>query len=945
MIFVVNFKEIERKWQERWEKAKIFFANVNKSKPKFFITFPYPYVNGSPHIGHMFSAYRVDSYARFKRMRGFNVLFPQGFHATGEPILGAIKRLREGEKLQINTLKFFGATDEDIKEFCEKGPEFFARFWMKKWIENLKRAGFSIDWRRTFLTIDDTYKKFVEWQYKRLKKLGYVTQGTHPVIWCPSCKSPTGDHDRLKGEGETPIEFILIKFELNGKILPCATLRPETVFGVTNLWVNPSAEYVLAKVDEEEWIVAKECIIKLKEQLKRVEVVKEIKVEELIGKKVKNPVLNNYVLILPASFVDPNVGTGIVMSVPSHAPYDYAALKEIKEKPELLAKFRIDEEEIKRIKPISIIKVKGFGEHPAIEICERLGIKSQDEKDKLDEATEEIYKKEFHLGVLKENCGKYAGYKVSEIKEKLIEELKSSKIADSLWEPSGEVICRCKTRCFVKILENQWFIKYSDEKWKEKTKEWVRKMKFYPEVIREQFIKTIDWLKDKACTRKSGLGTRLPWDKEWIIEPLSDSTIYMAYYTIARIINEKRVDAEKLIPEVFDFVFLGEGSLEEVSRKSGIEKEVLKEMREEFEYFYPVDLRSSGKDLIQNHLTFFLFQHIAIWDNEKYWPRAIAANGFVQVRGEKMSKSKGNVIPLYKLLEQFGSDLTRINIIGSNENLDDADWREENIKPIVSRINFIFDLCEKLNNAKREEVNIIDKLLESKLNGIIKESTELYEELRFRSATQLLLFNATNFLKSYIEICGGIENCNKKLLRNFLEKLVLMLTPLLPHICEELWERLGKEGFIALADWPTHNEEKIRKDLEQIYEIFEETKNDIREILKLIEKQPAEIRIFIAKDWKFLVFEKIKEEKATLDKIFEILGRKDEEITKYYQRAIRKSKEMSFFDKRLMKNFFEIAKTYLENLFKCKVSIIDADESEHEKARLADIDKPGILIV
>jgi leucyl-tRNA synthetase len=210
-----------------------------------FVTVAYPYPSGAMHIGHGRTYTVPDVYARFKRMQGFNVLFAQGFHATGEPILGTIERLKNKDETQIETFKLYGASDADINNFIKKGPEFTARFWMKKWIEILKSAGYSIDWRRTFVTaITPTYNRFVEWQYNTLRKKDYVIQGTHPVIWCPKDQSPTGDHDRLEGEGESPIEYIIVKFKLDsGEIIPCATLRPETVYGVTNIWVNPEGKY------------------------------------------------------------------------------------------------------------------------------------------------------------------------------------------------------------------------------------------------------------------------------------------------------------------------------------------------------------------------------------------------------------------------------------------------------------------------------------------------------------------------------------------------------------------------------------------------------------------------------------------------------------------------------------------------------------------------------
>jgi len=856
---MVDLIKIERKWQKIWEKAKIFEANLEEKKPKFFVTFPYPYVNGAPHVGAAFTAFRVDSYARFKRMQGFNVLYPQGFHATGEPILGAIERLKQKDKVQEETFRLYGATKKDIENFVKKGPEFTAKFWMKRWIEDLKLAGFSIDWRRTFITttLTPTYSRFIEWQYNTLRKKGYVIQGTHPVVWCPKCQSPTGDHDRLEGEGESPIDFVLIKFRLDsGEILPCGTLRPETVFGVTNIWVNPDVEYLKAKVDSEVWIISKEAAEKLKDQLKKVEVLGKVKGEELVGKYVENPKTKEKIIILPAKFVEPDSASGIVMSVPSHAPYDWIALKELQKNPEKIKKYGI-EEEVKKIKPISIIKTPGFGEHPAIEVCENLKIESQEEKEKLDEATSLVYKKEFHQGILKENCQEYSGLKVSDCKEKLSKEFIEKGIADVIWEITGKVVCRCGTKNHVKILENQWFLKYSDPEWKKRALECIKKMKFYPEEVRGQFEKIVEWLKDKACTRKAGLGTPLPWDREWKVETLSDSTIYMAYYTIARVINENKIPAEKLTDEVFDYVFLGKGNLEEISKKAKLDKKIIEEMKKEFEYFYPVDLRNSGKDLVPNHLTFYIFHHAAIFD-EKHWPRAIGVNGYVNVFGTKMSKSKGNIIPLRDLVKKIGSDLVRINLIASNEGLNDAEWRDEPIESYKARVKFLENLIENLKKAKRKEEKKIDLFLKSKVQEHVKNSTEDYEEMRFRSAVQHALFDFTNDLKWYLERCEKIENCNRKVLEEALEKIVKLLAPVLPHVCEEFWKKLGGKSLLATEAWPSFEEGRIDKKVVELEEILKKTLEDLKQVIKLAGKK-ENCYLYLASPQEFDYFKEAEE--------------------------------------------------------------------------------------
>jgi len=839
MVFMENFREIERKWQERWEKAKIFEANV-EDRPKIFTSLIIPYVNADLHIGHGFTYSRTDAYARFKRMQGYNVLLTMAFHATGEPIIGAIKRLKAGDKVQADTFRAFGASEEDLKKFVEEGPEYVARFWVNKIIETAKMMGFSVDWRRRFTTaIDACFSRFIEWQYNTLRKKGYVVQGTHPVVWCPRCQSPTGDHDRLEGEGESPIDFVLIKFRLDsGEIMPSGTLRPETVFGVTNMWINPDVDYVKAEVDKEVWIISQQATEKLKDQLKQVRVLGTVKGSELIGKYLENPKTKEKILILPASFVDPNVATGVVMSVPAHAPYDWIGLVEVKDEA-IIRKYGLDRDVVKGIEPISIVSTPGFGDNPAKEVCDRLKIKSSQDRAKLDEATGILYKKEFHQGRLKEKCGEYAGMKVAECKERLIQDFLDEGIVDVMWETTNKVVCRCGTVNHVKILENQWFLKYSDEVWKERVRECLSSMKFYPEEARLQFEKTVEWLKDKACTRKSGLGTPLPWDKEWVVETLSDSTIYMAYYTIARVINEMKIPAEKLTDEVFDYVFLGEGDVKEISRRVGLEEKIIEEMRKEFEYFYPVDMRNSGKDLVQHHLTFFIFHHTAVWDDKKYWPRAIGVNGFVKLKGAKMSKSKGNIFTLRDVVEMAGADLTRINMVASAEGMDDADIRYENTATYRSRIKFLEKLVEDSSKAEVKEVRSIDRFLQSRMQQHIKETTESYEELKFRSGVQSAFFGCINDLKWYLERVGNVKNCNRYVLRDALQTVVKLLAPIMPHVCEELWERLGNKSFVATEMWPKYDESKIDKNALELEEHLIAVVEDLKEVLKLAGKKKS----------------------------------------------------------------------------------------------------------
>src|SRR3989344_8003578 len=168
-----DFADIESKWQKKWEKGKVFEANPDKRK-KFFVNFPYPYINLSPHIGHFYTVMRVEAFARYKRLRGYNVLFPQAWHATGSPIVGAANRVKEKEPKQIDALKKEGFSEKEIRKFSK--PEHWIKIFGKRWEQGFKSMGLSIDWRRNFITtsLNLYYDKFVQWQFTKLKERNYI---------------------------------------------------------------------------------------------------------------------------------------------------------------------------------------------------------------------------------------------------------------------------------------------------------------------------------------------------------------------------------------------------------------------------------------------------------------------------------------------------------------------------------------------------------------------------------------------------------------------------------------------------------------------------------------------------------------------------------------------------------------------------------------------------
>ena len=846
----IDWSGIETKWRKKWSEGKDFETDPNE-KEKKFITVAYPYPNSPQHIGHGRTYTLADVHARYYRMKGYNVLFPMGFHYTGTPILGMAKRVEAGDAEIIDGLKnIYHVSEKDIKTFVE--PIKIADYFHEEIKSGMIEMGYSIDWRREFTTIDPVYQKFIEWQINTLREKNLIIQGSHPVGWCPKDQNPVSQHDTLGDVEPDFTEYILIKFKFGDFVIPTATLRPETLFGVTNLWVNPDTRYKKIKVDGEKWIVSAECARKLEFLDKKITYDGEISGSDLVGKEVTIPHRNEKILMLEASFVESQTGTGLVMSVPAHAPFDYQALVDFKKLHPLGS-------ELQLIRPISIIQTEGYGEIPAKEAVERLGIKDQNDP-KLEEATTEIYGKEFYGGVLKQNTEQFAGKKVSEAKDIIKEWLSEKKYSDILLELTNTPVrCRCGTECVVKILSNQWFLNYGDKDWKEKATLCFDKMSILPQEIRGEFNYVIGWLRERACARQHGLGTKLPWDKDWIVESLSDSVIYMAYYILAKFVNAGTISAEKLSKEFFDHIFLGNGNSKKVSELTKIPKEIIDDIRNEFSYFYPVDSRHSGRDLVPNHLTFFVLNHVAIFPEEN-WPLQIVVNGSVLMDGKKMSKSMGNIIPLRQAIRDYGADPIRLAIIISAELLQDADFNLESVSGIKNKLVLLLEECSKLKPEKLSNLEAEDKWIRSKLQSLISDVASSIEKMRLREGLHNIIFSFEGDLQWYLKRAKAKKRSDYSgVLHEINTKRVAMLSPFAPHIAEEMWEKLGNSGLVSLSSWPSVIADIIDPVAIQSEELLKSIIDDIANIIKVTKMTPKKITIYTANAFKSKAYHSILE--------------------------------------------------------------------------------------
>ncbi|MEA2076214.1 MAG: leucine--tRNA ligase [Euryarchaeota archaeon] len=930
-----KFKEIEDKWQRRWEEEKIFDAEIEQ-KEKFFLTAPYPYTSGPLHIGHGRTYTIADIIARFKRLQGYNVLFPMAFHVTGTPILAIADSIAKDEAAVIERYKDYVSiyedaerVDETVKTFDK--PENVANFFAARISEDFKRMGYSIDWRRKFNTTEPRYNKFIEWQFKKLYDKGVIKKGRYPITYSCDEGCAVGEDDI--GEGDTDkvtiTEYMAIKFKLcdEAAYLIAATLRPETIFGITNLWINPDATYVKAKVGTEVWIVSKDAAEKLSYQREDVEVLEELEGKYLLWKRAKELVNDREIPIFPASLVDEDVGTGVVYSVPAHAPYDYMGLEDLRRAEGI------------EIEPIKVIDIEGY-DVPAKDICEKMDIENQKDE-RLEEATQTIYKDEFYRGVLNERCKDFAGIKIAEIKDEVKDWLKGENMADIFYETSRKAVTRGGGKVIVAVLQDQWFIDYTPKWWKDAGHKLVDNMLFYPAKYKPYMQDIIDWLAFRPCARKRGLGTRFPFEKGWIIESLSDSTIYMAMYTIAHLLRDVPVDA--LEEKFFDYVFLGIGNAEEVAKELHIDASVLKRLKEEFEYWYPNDQRHTAPPHLSNHLVFFLMHHAAIFP-ERYWPKAITLNELMIREGHKISKSKGNVIPLAHVSELYGVDLYRLYCALNADFASVVNWREQDTDALRKRFNALVTVFEESTGAeelKEDEFTHTDRWLLSRFYRLLQESIERFEGFRIREAGINVVFNLTNDLR-YYEKRASVER-RRRIVRDIMDDWLLILSPFTPHICEELWHK-RHNSFISLQTLPTVKTELINEQVEREEDYVVSLVGDIQEILKIARIQPSKIYLYTADSmterWKWELFKALKDV-PDREKIKEAM-------------QIRKDKSTVDFVKQLMKcnlKYFELNETeilarereYLTKEFGCEIGL-NEDYDPKGKRKFALPLKPAIFV-
>lgn len=396
----------------------------------------------------------------------------------------------------------------------------------------------------------------------------------------------------------------------------------------------------------------------------------EIRGSDLLGSIVQTPLsARGTVYVLPMDAIKETKGTGVVTSVPSDSPDDYAMTLELSKK---AAFYGIDPQWVCR-GSLPIIDTPEYGNLIAPALVKKLKINSPKNERQLQEAKELAYKAGFYRGTMV--YGPFAGTPVQDAKPRIRQQLLDSGDAFVYCEPDGLVISRSGGDCVAAFLD-QWLLTYGvDETWRDDSLSHLRGndglgFDCFSTFGKHSLEQTFGWMTEWSVTCQYGLGTKLPWDPSQMVEGPFDSTIYMAYYTVAHFLHSdiygKRpgianISVAQMTDSVWEYIFALTDRV-----PSDIPQATLDTMRREFTYWYPVDVRVSGKDLVNNHLVFFLHIHQAIWGKQapRCLPKGIRLNGHLMLNSDKMSKSTGNFLTLTSAVQKFGADATRIALGG-----------------------------------------------------------------------------------------------------------------------------------------------------------------------------------------------------------------------------------------------------------------------------------------
>lgn len=782
---------IEVKWQEEWSRYRLFDVQIDLKRPKCYVLEMFPYPSGEMHMGHVRNYALGDVYARFKRMQGYNVLHPMGFDSFGLPAENAA--ILHGDHPR-------DWTERNISSIRKE----------------LKRMGFTYDWKREINTNNQKYYRWTQWLFLQFYKHGVVYRKKAPANWCPSCNTVLANEQVIEGQcwrcsSEVTIkeleqwflkitdyaeellqelkqldgwpehvkkmqenwigksEGILVDFQLKdtGETIPVFTTRPDTLFGATYIVFAPNHPKVLKLTKNtpyEEKI--KKFIDNITEQ-ERFEISKE-KEGIFLGKYAINPVNGEEIPIFIANFVLMKYGTGVIMAVPAHDQRDF----------EFATKYDL---------PIRVV------------------IKPEDRKLNIDSMHEAFVDE----GVVV-NSGQFSGMK-----------------------------SRNAIQTISKWLENRNLGK--------------------PAIL----YKMNDWL----ISRQRYWGTPIPivyCQKCGIIPVPEDSLPVILPTDVTFTSSGNPIETSKTFQSTKCPKCMGVARRETDTMDTFIDSSWYylrfcdpQSSRKPFstkqiQYWMPVDQYIGGIEHAILHLLYSRFftkvmRDIGLVEFSEPFTKLLT-QGMVMKDGYAMSKSRGNIVSPNEILHRYGADVLRRYILSVALPESEIEWSDQSIPASFKFINRIWNLVNTVIKTqvkeKRSKKGFNERYIESITQRTIENVTIELEKMRVNIAIATLS-KLIDDISQYIHLKHEITVQQKDIIINAIRSLLLMLTPFIPHICEELWKMLKEEGYISIAAWPTIHPKKYDIEVLETKKIYEKIVEDIKNIQKSTKKAYKRAFIYV----------------------------------------------------------------------------------------------------
>ena len=753
-----DFKKIEKKWQEYWSKNKIFEAENGSDKKPYYILVEFPYPSGAGlHVGHVRSYTAQDAIARKMRMQGYNVLYPMGWDAFGAP----------AEQYAIkNHIHPKDAVKENISNFKKQ----------------MKSLGFSFDWSREFSTTDPEYYKWTQWQFLQFYKHNMAYKDSVPVNWCPTCKTVLSNEDAAGGVCERCGSGVLQKEKSQWMLrmsdysedllkgLDDTNFAPKVKLGQIN-WIGKSSgvELDVNIVGGGEFSIFTTCIETvygitffviapdgklIKELMPRVENKEEVNkyIEETKKKSAMDRTELN------------KEKTGCILK-------GIKAINPIngKEVPIFLGDFVLGDYGTGAVMAVPSHDQRDFeyAKEHNIEMIQV--IDGEDTK-------EHAFEKQDYLnkGCKLINSEEFSGLTVEEAKEKITEKLVNQKIARKV---------------------NNY-----------KMRDWIfSRQRFWGEPIPMINCPECGWVP----MNEDELPLLLPDVAEY--EPTDDGESPLA--KITDWVNCKCPKCGHDAKRETDTMPNWAGSSWYFLRFMDAHNTEEFASMDAMKYWNRVDWYNGGMEHTARHLLYarfwvqFLYNIGLVPNKEMIWTR-VSHGMILGSNGEKMSKSKGNVINPDDIVNEFGADTLRVYEMFIGDYQQDASWSTDSLKGCSKFIDRIIKLGEKLNGS-----NEFSKDTEILMNQTIKKVTDDLENIKYNTAVSALMI-----LLNELEKKAEISNKDYR-------TLLLILNPIAPHITEELNEKYELGDLLCKSAWPSYDTSKL---VDDTYEMVVQVNGKVR---------------------------------------------------------------------------------------------------------------------